>query len=130
MSMIGSPMPNASRAQISPAKLRDYVLNPHHPRGAHKARVFVAALSIGRADWADLMAQPLAGARTAPVVSERADHHRTRYEVSIDILGRNGRRAPVTTAWFAVTTDNAPRVVSAYVDVSRSGPAHNMEEHD
>ncbi|MGO9453290.1 MAG: DUF6883 domain-containing protein [Candidatus Binataceae bacterium] len=28
------------------AKLRDYCLNPHHPRGRDKARVFASALRL------------------------------------------------------------------------------------
>jgi len=128
--MIGSPLPNVSRAEISPAKLRDYALNPRHPDGAHKARVFLAALGIGQADWEALKAQLLAGIETAPVVGEREDEHGMRYEVIVDVLGLNGRRAPVTTAWFAATASDGPRLVSAYVDVRRADPAHNLEEHD
>lgn len=33
-------LPNHSEAVIDLAKLRDYVLNPEHPRGKHKARIF------------------------------------------------------------------------------------------
>ena len=31
--------------------MRDYVLNPEHALGRHKARLFAAALGIGRDDW-------------------------------------------------------------------------------
>lgn len=33
-------LPNADRAVVGLAKLRDYCLSPTHPRGRHKARVF------------------------------------------------------------------------------------------
>jgi len=107
--MIGSPLPSASRAQISPEKLRDYVLNPRHPDGSHKARVFLAALGITQAEWENLRAQILVGVQAAPVVGEREDRHGTRYEVTVGIVGRDGREARVTTAWFAATVDDAPQ---------------------
>jgi hypothetical protein len=31
-------LPNPKRAVVDIAKLRDYILNPEHPRGRHKAR--------------------------------------------------------------------------------------------
>lgn len=37
-------LPNAENAVIDIAKLRDYSLNPNHPEGKHKARVFQAKL--------------------------------------------------------------------------------------
>ncbi len=36
-------LPNGGRAVVEIAKLRDYCLNPAHPRGRHNARVFAAA---------------------------------------------------------------------------------------
>jgi hypothetical protein len=35
-----APLPNASRAIIDLQKIEDYCLDPTHPRGRHKARVF------------------------------------------------------------------------------------------
>ena len=37
---------SAQHAVVDPAKLRDYCLNPKHPRGRHKARVFAASLGM------------------------------------------------------------------------------------
>ncbi|WP_200235400.1 DUF6883 domain-containing protein [Thiohalocapsa halophila] len=39
-------LPNANQAVVDLEKLRGYCLNPAHPRGRHKARVFAAALGI------------------------------------------------------------------------------------
>jgi hypothetical protein len=46
-------LPNAERAFVDIAKLRDYSLNPDHKEGKHKARVFAAALGlrIEDAEW-------------------------------------------------------------------------------
>ena len=46
-------LPNAQRTVVDIAKLRDYSLNPKHPEGKHKARVFAATLGLTEndADW-------------------------------------------------------------------------------
>lgn len=41
-------LPNYQRAVIPLEKIRDYALNPDHPVGEHKARVFEAELGIQR----------------------------------------------------------------------------------
>jgi filamentous hemagglutinin len=41
---------NADRAVIDEGKVRDYLLNPLHARGGHKARMFAAALGYRRFD--------------------------------------------------------------------------------
>ncbi|MDX6494137.1 MAG: hypothetical protein QOE17_123, partial [Gaiellales bacterium] len=44
-------LPRASEAIVPAEKLVDYCLDPEHPQGTHKARVFLSALGIGRANW-------------------------------------------------------------------------------
>ena len=46
-------IPNSHKAIVEIEKLRDYSLNPRHPVGRHKSRVFRAALGIGiqDAEW-------------------------------------------------------------------------------
>lgn len=46
-------LPNSHKAVVEIQKLRNYSLNPNHPVGKHKARVFKAALGITLkdADW-------------------------------------------------------------------------------
>jgi hypothetical protein len=36
-------LPNSERAILDIRKIEDYCLNPEHPRGRHKARLFVSA---------------------------------------------------------------------------------------
>ena len=51
-------LPNADRAVIEIEKLRDYSLNPNHPKGKHKARVFLAALGL-KADDAEALREKI-----------------------------------------------------------------------
>jgi hypothetical protein len=39
-------LPNGDKAAVDLEKLTGYCLNPEHPRGKHKARVFAAALGL------------------------------------------------------------------------------------
>jgi hypothetical protein len=114
----GAVLPGAARALIPPSKLRDYVLDPEHPDGRHKARVFRSVLAIEHEHWEDLREQLLTGVQTALVVDVRVTRFGFTAEVPIVVTGHNGRTAQVTTAWYVADDDpdERPRLVTAYVD--------------
>jgi hypothetical protein len=66
-------LPGAERAVVDIAKLREYWLNPHHPRGRHKTRVFASALHLHQSDAEFLRTQLLNAARTSTVRAGEAD---------------------------------------------------------
>jgi hypothetical protein len=43
-------LPNPDDAVVDIRKLRDYCLNPAHPRGRNKARVFASVLGLTASD--------------------------------------------------------------------------------
>lgn len=43
-------LPNSDRLVLELRKIEGYCLNPAHPRGRHKARVFREALGLNQAD--------------------------------------------------------------------------------
>ena len=45
-------LPNGERAIVELSKLTEYCLDPSHPRGRHKARVFASRLGIGQSEAA------------------------------------------------------------------------------
>jgi hypothetical protein len=57
-------LPNSERAVVEIEKLRSYCLNPHHPRGRNKARVF-ASVGIREGDARELMTVLLQAVREA-----------------------------------------------------------------
>lgn len=61
-------LPNGGRAVADVEKLRDYCLNPYHEDGKHKARVFKAALGLGRTDAEWLRDRLLEAAASRPAV--------------------------------------------------------------
>jgi hypothetical protein len=85
-------LPGGERAVVEIAKLRDYCLNPSHPRGRHKARVFASALNLTQADAEFLRQELLRAAREATATEGDADEYGERYVVDFG-LTRNDRRA-------------------------------------
>lgn len=117
-SPVGKPLPYADAATIPDGKLTDYVLNPDHPQGQHKARVFSSALGINQSDADFLAGQILAELRYAPVAAAReAFAGGTVFTVPITVTGRNNAEHAVITAWFLEEGGNAPRLVTAYVEL-------------
>jgi hypothetical protein len=113
----GQPLlPRADEALIPTDKLVGYALNPQHPRGRHKARVFASALGIRQHDWRYLHGQLLDGVVGAPVRGTRITPFGVLYEVDVLVDGLNGASSPVVTVWL-VAGDHPPRLVSTWVDI-------------
>lgn len=55
-----TPLPNFDKAEINPKKLTDYALNPDHPVGANKARVFKSALGYDKNNAGELIERYIA----------------------------------------------------------------------
>jgi len=68
-------LPGGEHAIVDIVKLRDYCLNPLHPRGRHKARVFVSALGLIRADAQFLREELLRAAREADAAMGDVDKY-------------------------------------------------------
>src|SRR5258708_7284875 len=97
-------LPNGDRAVVEIAKLRDYCLNPDHPRGKHKARVFQAALGI-TADQAENFQQELLhAAKTVDATPTDQDEFGQRYLVDFMLSGPAGH-AIVRSAWIVRTDE-------------------------
>ena len=112
-------LPRASEAVVPEDKLRGYALDPGHRTGAHKARVFGSALGLRATDWRYLHDQILERVVDSPVTAIRPKPpYGVEYEVRVMIEGRNGENHPVITGWL-VPIDGPPRLITAYVEISR-----------
>ena len=84
-------------------KLERYLLDPEHPVGRHKARVFRSAVAIEREDAAHLADELRRGVRSAPVrdVATRTVGDRTyrTWRVDMPVTGPTGRTKLAVTAW-------------------------------
>jgi hypothetical protein len=107
-------LPNGDRAIVDLDKLRRYCLDPVHPRGRHKARVFRAALGFSIVDAVALSEKLLRGAATEEAALGETDQHGTRY--TFDLHVKHGERtAVVRTHWIVRRDEDVPRFVTCYV---------------
>ena len=107
-------LPNAERAFVNIAKLRDYSLDAAHEEGKHKARVFASALGVTRndADW--LRDQLLAVARTQACQLGRKTNHGQRYVLDFTLASR-GKSARLRSVWNVRPGEDFPRLITCYV---------------
>lgn len=107
-------LPNASRAVVDIAKLRDYSLNPKHPEGKHKARVFATALGLAEGDAGWLRDELLRVARQMDCETGHHSEHGQRYLIDFTLSFR-GKSARLRSAWIVRQSENSPRLTSCYV---------------
>jgi hypothetical protein len=107
-------MPNGDRAVVDLVKLTDYCLNPDHPRGKHKARVFLAACGFTSENAESMRDQLLDAAAHSEARPVPPSVHGQRYVLECVLVGPAGQ-ALVRTAWIIRVHKDFPRFVSAYV---------------
>ena len=107
-------LPNCQNAVVDIEKLHDYSLNPNHPVGKHKARVFKAALGVtmNEAEWLrdralEVAARVEAKSATSSVFGEK-------YVID-SVLEYKGRSAVVRFSWIIEFGTDFPRLTSCYV---------------
>ena len=106
-------LPNGERAIVDMRKLREYCLNPRHPRGRHKARVF-ASVGIRQADAEELRAALLGAAVSSETERGFATPYGQRYVVDFE-FPRKGKTIRIRSTWMVRTEENLPRLTSCYV---------------
>jgi hypothetical protein len=89
-------------------------LNPSHPRGRHKARVFSQALDIQRSDASWLRNALLQVARSGEATVIREDAWGTHWCLDATIR-RHAKSAVVRTIWIVRTGESVPRFVTCWV---------------
>ena len=107
-------LPNGERAQVDIVKLRDYSLNPEHPRGRHKARVFTASVGFKAEDAEELRRELLSAARHSEAVLADRDEFGQRYTVDFMLRGPRGQ-ARVRSTWIVRSKEDFPRLTSCYI---------------
>lgn len=106
---------NAKHAVIDPKKIASYALNPEHPVGGNKARVFESALGFNPTNAGVLVSRVQQGIMTNPAELGLYDNFGQRMSVDIPILGGNGETAIVRTGWMYETDSLVPRMTTIYV---------------
>ena len=107
-------LPRGDRAIIDIRKIREYCLNPSHPRGRHKVGVFRDAFGIRQNDAAWLRAALLEGARSGEALHLGTDARGSQWRLDVSIE-RQGKRGVVRTIWIVRAGDQVPRFVTCWV---------------
>ena len=106
-------LPNGERAIVDLRKLQEYCLNPRHPRGRNKARVFASA-GIGQVDAEVLREAVLTAALRADAQLGIVNPYGQRYIVDFDLV-RPARTVRVRSTWIVRVGEDLPRLTSCYV---------------
>jgi hypothetical protein len=107
-------LPNPHKAVVEIEKLRDYSLNPNHPVGGHKARVFRAALGLTLSQAAWLRERALEIAVTGDAVAGSSSIFGDKYVIDAWI-NYKGMTALVRFSWIIEFGTDFPRLTSCYV---------------
>ena len=104
-------LPNAKLAVVEPEKIRAYCLNPSHPRGKHKARVFKRSLGLTKTDTTMLIDQIKEKILLNNCKKGEGDMYGQRYLVDI-LIKKNNKNAIVRTCWIIKKNETIPRLTS------------------
>ena len=107
-------IPHGERAALEIEKLENYCLDPTHPHGRHKARVFRSVLGIDRADAEWLRQILLRGAHDGDALEMKTDEFGKQWRLDI-VVARQDRRAVVRTIWMIRTGEDFPRFITCWV---------------
>jgi hypothetical protein len=103
----------ADRAVIDPRKLTEYALNPSHPVGGNKARVF-EKLGFNQGNAGELMQQLRTGVMENTPIPGKVDQFGARFTVDIPVVGPAGNGV-VRTGWIYKTGSNTPELTTLFV---------------
>lgn len=107
-------LPNGHQADIG-TKLEDYVLNPYHRSGRHKARVFQTVLGITRVN-ADVLRQALLHTAAASDRAEDRGDNGFGHEFVLRFpLSTHTGSATVLSAWIIRHGEAFPRLTTCYI---------------
>jgi hypothetical protein len=104
-------LPHGDEAILDIRKIEDYCLNPSHPRGRHKARVFREALGLQCGDAAWLRDALLDAARAGEASPIAVNLWGTHWRLDVAIR-RQTKSAVVRTIWIARSGESVPRFVT------------------
>lgn len=109
-------MPNASTAATPEKKFVDYLLNPNHKEGKHKAHVIESVLGYNRDNWSEFSDKVFREVEKSPVSTITTTKHGTKYKVPVIVYGKKGRFLRLNTVWQIDNKSNVPRLITATLD--------------
>jgi hypothetical protein len=106
-------LPNGDRAIIPLEKLIGYCLNPDHPKGKHKARVFKSVLGITTENVEQLYELVQQAAVEGEVIQETVTSFGK--EFKLDWIIPETETIQLRTLWIVESELDVPRLTSAFI---------------
>jgi hypothetical protein len=106
-------LPNGDRAVIPIEKLLGYCLNPNHPKGKHKARVFKSALGITADNVEQLVHLIQLAAFQGEVVQSRTTDFGQEFKLDWTVPDHD--ELQLRTIWIISHDSVEPQLVSAFI---------------
>ena len=107
-------LPNGDRADLG-TKIEDYILNPRHREGRHKARVFESVLGITTANTKTLREAIVWAAVNSDNAEALGDNgHGDLYALRFPLETQDGS-ATILTVWIVRYGEDFPRLVTCYI---------------
>ena len=107
-------LPNPENAFVGMRKLHDYCLNPEHPRGKHKARVFASVLGLTAQDSEELRRTLVSAALSEEAMPADEDEYGKRYVLDFEMSTEVGS-VRVRSGWIVRSSEDFPRFTSCWV---------------
>ena len=107
-------LPNGAQAIIPEGKLEDYCLNPFHPDGKHKAKLFEKALGITQENSIELEKLVLQVAQAGEITKEQENVFGKMYRVEHEVEGLNQKEA-LCTLWVIHESGDTPFLTSSFI---------------
>ena len=108
-------LPNLEKAQIDSKKITNYALDPNHPVGGNKAKVFESSLGYNQSNSDSLIAQIKQQLPNSEAVLGVKNEYGQRFTVDMQIKGPNGNTATVRTGWIFDIGSDTPRLTTLFV---------------
>lgn len=106
-------LPNAEKAEILKEKFTEYALNPE--KDYNKATAFEKALGYNQMNVDKLIDNIYRNVKNFDAVKKPDNGYGQRYSVLMSLVGENGKKANVQTAWIVDKKSGITRLISAYI---------------
>jgi hypothetical protein len=107
-------IPGGDNPIIDDRKLRSYCLDPTHPQGIHKARLFETIVGITLANRSVLLDALLIAAKSDQAIEGKSDQYGDRYSVDFEFAGPKGN-ALIRAVWMVHRGESRPRLITCYI---------------
>lgn len=104
---------NIHCACVEEKKIREYLLNLHHPKGQSKTKFFLERGFEDKA-WQVFRDALVEQARRNPVATQSADEYGRRFVVDCHCPTPDGSNPCIRTVWEVVSENPCPRLITAH----------------